>query len=84
MIRFPERDVVQVDVRVALRRLDQARREVNADDMGSVPGEETGQVALAAAGVKDLAAGNVARETEQTAGEPGQEATSVPSRTRLT
>lgn len=52
-----------------------ARRDVNAQDVGSVPGEEKGQVALAAAGVKDFEAGNIARETEQTAGEPGQEAT---------
>lgn len=52
-----------------------ARRDVNAQDIASIPGEETGQVALVAAGVKHLEARNVVRETEQTAVEPGQEAT---------
>ena len=62
-----------------------ARRDVNAQDVGSIPREETGQVALAAAGVRDLEAGNVVRETEQTAGESqDRRRPGVPLRTGLT
>ena len=36
-------------------------------------GEQAGQVAFAAAGVKDLAAGNIARQVEQAASKPAHE-----------
>ena len=58
---------------MASRRLDQARRDVNANDVGPLPGEQAGQVTLATAGVEDPAAGDIARKVEQPASKPGQE-----------
>ena len=72
-VRFQKRDVPLVAVTVASRRLDQARRDVNCDDLGAMLGEQAGQVTLATTGVKHLAAGDIARKVEQPASKPGHE-----------